>query len=78
MNPHVDFHAIAPELVLTGTIVVVLLADLILRERQLVARLATLGTLASLIPVITLAVDGANRSMFRGVIDVRGLCRCAL
>jgi len=66
VNPHVDFHAIAPELVLTGTIVVVLLADLILRERQLVARLATLGTLASLIPVITLAVDGANRSMFGG------------
>lgn len=66
MNPHVDFHAIAPELVLTGTIVVVLLVDLIWRDRRLVARLASLGTLAALIPVITLAVDGTDRSMFGG------------
>jgi NADH-quinone oxidoreductase subunit N len=66
LNPHVDFHALAPELVLTGTIVVVLLVDLIWRDRQLVARLASLGTLAALIPVITLAVDGADRSMFGG------------
>jgi NADH-quinone oxidoreductase subunit N len=66
LNPNVDFHALAPELILTGTIVVVLLADLIVRDRQLSARLASLGTLASLIPVITLAVDGENRVMFGG------------
>jgi NADH-quinone oxidoreductase subunit N len=70
VNPSIDFHAVAPELVLTGTIVVVLLVDLVTRDRQLVARLASLGTLATLIPVITLAVDGTDRSMFGGAFVV--------
>ena len=67
MNPHVDFHALAPEIVLTATIVVVLLVDLLTdRKRWQTSRLASLGVLAALIPVVTLAADGTNRSMFGG------------
>ena len=77
MNPHVDFHAIAPELVLTATILVVLIADLIWpdRSRFTSSRIASVGVLAALIPVITLAADGADRVMFGGafVVDAYAL-----
>ncbi len=68
MNPSIDFHAFAPEIVLSVTILVVLLADLIWpdRSRFVSSRLASVGVLAALIPVITLAADGANRTMFDG------------
>ena len=72
MNPHVDFHAIAPELVLTGTILIVLIADLIWPERSRFtsSRIASIGVLAALIPVITLAADGTTRSLFHGAFVV--------
>jgi len=66
VNPHIDYHALAPEIVLTGTIVLVLLVDLFARRPDLVPRLASVGVLGALIPVLTLASDGANRSMFGG------------
>ncbi|MFN8034987.1 MAG: NADH-quinone oxidoreductase subunit N [Acidimicrobiia bacterium] len=68
MTPTIDYHALAPEIVLTATIVIVLLADVFAgdRERVLVPRLASIGVLAALIPVVTLAVDGTHRSMFHG------------
>ena len=67
-RPEVDYHAFAPELVLVGVLVVVLLVDLIWedRGRWATSSIAAIGLLASLIPVITLAVDGADRSMFGG------------
>jgi NADH-quinone oxidoreductase subunit N len=66
VNPVIDYHALAPEIVLTVTIVVVLLVDLLTDRIDLVPRLASVGTLAALVPVITLAADGADRSMFDG------------
>jgi NADH-quinone oxidoreductase subunit N len=66
MNPNVDLHALAPEIILTATIVVVLLVDLLTTRRDLAPRLASIGVLAALIPVITLAADGTDRSMFGG------------
>ncbi len=69
-NPHIDFHAFAPEIVLTATIVVVLLVDLLTQRKDLVPRIASVGVLAALIPVATLAADGANRSMFDGAFVV--------
>jgi len=68
LNPSIDFHAFAPEIVLTATILIVLLVDLIWPERSrfVSSRLASVGVLAALIPVITLAADGANREMFGG------------
>ena len=72
-NPHVDFHAFAPLIVLSVGIVVVLLADLIWPERSRFtsSRIASIVVLAALIPVITLAADGTTRRLFGGafVID---------
>src|SRR6478672_5503401 len=66
--PVLDYHAFAPEIVLTSVIVLVLLADLVVPEdrKVLVTNLAGLGVLGSLIPIITLAVNGHDRSMFGG------------
>lgn len=68
IRPNIDFHAFGPELVLVGTLVVVLLVDLIKPHgsNPLLSSLAGLGVLGSLIPIITLAVDGADRILFDG------------
>jgi NADH-quinone oxidoreductase subunit N len=72
VNPSVDFHALAPEIVLTAAILVVLVADLIWPERSrwTSSRLASIGVLAALIPVVTLAVDGEDRVLFGGAFVV--------
>jgi NADH-quinone oxidoreductase subunit N len=68
VRPVIDWHALAPELVLTAVLCIVLVADLFLPEdrKALLPSLAGLGLLAALIPVLTLAVDGADRTMFGG------------
>jgi len=67
-TPHVDYHALLPEIILTVTIVVVLVADLLFEERQRwqTSRIASIGVLAALVPVLTLAADGHNRFLFGG------------
>jgi len=71
MNPTIDYHALAPEIVLTVAIVVCLLVDLFVPRRpELVARIASIGVLGALVPVLTLAADGADRSMFGGAFVV--------
>ncbi|MBM3671578.1 MAG: NADH-quinone oxidoreductase subunit N [Actinobacteria bacterium] len=70
MNPTIDYHALAPEIVLTVTVAVCLLVDLVARRSELVPRLASLGVLGAIVPVITLSVDGANRTMFGGTYEV--------
>src|SRR2546429_105925 len=47
---------------------IVLVADILLPDRVLwqTSRLAALGVLAALIPVVTLAADGHDRSLFAG------------
>jgi NADH-quinone oxidoreductase subunit N len=68
VRPVIDWHALAPELVLTAVLCIVLVADLFIPEdrKALLPSLAGLGLLAALIPVLTLAVDGADRTMFGG------------
>jgi NADH-quinone oxidoreductase subunit N len=69
MNPSVDLHALAPEIVLTAGLVVLLLADVLVPERSRwqIARLAPFVVLAALVPVITLATSDANaRVLFDG------------
>lgn len=67
MNPSIDFHAFAPELVIAATIVVVLLVDLFFERGAVLApRLATVGVLAAFVPVITLALEDGDRAMFGG------------
>ncbi len=78
--PSVDYHAIAPEIVLTGVLVLVLLVDLFSERRSLVPTIAGLGLLAAALPVLTLAVDGGDRSLFGGayVVDNFALALKAL
>src|SRR5262245_562449 len=65
-NPAIDYHAIAPELVLAGTIFLVLLADLALPPARrwwsmVVAFIGMVATLAT-----TLTLIGADRVTFGG------------
>jgi NADH-quinone oxidoreductase subunit N len=71
--PTLDYHALAPEIILLVTLCTVLLADLFVsRERKwIVVNLASFGLLAALVPVVTLAVSDADaRSMFGGAFVV--------
>jgi NADH-quinone oxidoreductase subunit N len=80
-SPNLDFHALAPEIVLVVALVVVLVVDLVMeRDKWLVSSLAGVGVLAALVPVLTLAVDGADRAMFDGayVVDDFSLVMKAL
>ena len=63
-----DFHALAPEIILLVTIVVLVLLDSIKldRARALMPAVANIGLLAALIPLLTLAYDGAQRDLFGG------------
>ena len=67
--PTVDYHALAPEIVLAGGIVLVLLLDLFLdnARKWVLTPVASASLLAAFIPVLTVALgtDGA-RSMFDG------------
>src|SRR3954451_22661864 len=77
MNAGWDFHAIAPIIIVSATIVAVLIADFFFeyRGRFQTQQIASFGVLAAMIPVITLAVDGTTRSMFGGafVVDAYSL-----
>ncbi|MCP3934901.1 MAG: NADH-quinone oxidoreductase subunit N [Actinomycetia bacterium] len=81
-RPPIDWHAIAPELTLLVVGSLITLADLIWTERirPLMPTLAGAGLLATLIPILTLAVDGTDRVMFGGayVIDDLSLVLKAL
>ena len=70
--PVFDWHALAPEIILVATIAAVLVADLIVPDRDGLqsSRIATVGVLGALIPVITLAYSGHDRSMFGGAFVV--------
>ena len=67
-RPEIDYHAFAPEIVLTGAILLVLLVDLLKPEgdNPLLSTVAGLGLLGAMIPILTLATDGADRSLFGG------------
>lgn len=83
VSPTIDWHAMAPELVLTGVVCLLLLADIVLldRARPIMSSLAGLGLLAALIPVLTLAVsDEGPRSSFGGsfIVDDTALLLKAL
>ena len=72
--PQIDYHALAPEIILAAGICVVLIVDLFVSDAKkwMTATLAGFSLLGALIPVVTLAVTGANvRSLFDGryVID---------
>jgi len=82
-TPYFDYHALAPEMVLTGVLVVMLIVELVVDEtrKYLVGTVAGLGLLGAMIPVITLALEGHHtREMFGGayVVDPFALTLKAL
>jgi len=82
-SPSVDYHAIAPEIVLAGGICLIILVDLFTSESKkwITATLTGFVMLAALVPVLTLAVSDINvRSLFDGryVIDEFALTLKAL
>jgi NADH-quinone oxidoreductase subunit N len=79
--PTLDYHAFAPEIVLAGVLVLVLVVDLVMeRDKWLVSSIAGIGVLGALVPVLTLALDGPDRVMFDGayVVDDFSLVMKAL
>ena len=68
-SPSVDYHALAPEIILGGGLVLLLLADLFLSEAKkwVLTPIASFTMLGAFIPVLTLALsDSSVRSMFDG------------
>ncbi|MDQ1435808.1 MAG: hypothetical protein QOF59_2624 [Actinomycetota bacterium] len=67
-TPKFDWHAFAPDLVLVATMVVVLVADLLLPDREAwrTSSITALGLLGALIPIATLAHSGHERVLFDG------------
>ena len=81
--PAIDWHALAPEMVLVVGINLVLVVDLLIDERKkwMMATLAGFVLLGAFIPIVTLAVVGDDvRSMFDGryVVDDYSLVLKAL
>ncbi len=66
--PHLDYHALAPEIVLTAVAIVILVADLFIDEtrKYVITTIAGAGLALTAIPVLTLVVDGGDRVMFDG------------
>ncbi len=68
-TPVVDYHALAPEIILAGGIVLLLLLDLFISESKkwILTPVASFTALGAFIPVLTLALsDEGARSMFDG------------
>ena len=65
---HVDWLALSPELVVVGTLLVVLALDLFLprRLKYWTATVAVAGTALALLPLAAMALDGTTRTMFEG------------
>ena len=72
--PSLDYHALAPEIVLSVVLAAVLVADLVFDETKkwVIPAIASFGLLATFVPILTLALYGDDvRSMVGGayVID---------
>lgn len=67
-SPTVDFHALAPEIVVVATISLLILLDLFGGERNKWTQpsVAGIGLLIAGIPVVTLAYDDVDRVLFGG------------
>src|SRR4051812_34234918 len=67
--PSLDYHALAPEIVLTLVIGLVLVADLFLDQSRkwLLSNIAAFGLVAAMVPIVTLALSDTDvRSMVGG------------
>jgi NADH-quinone oxidoreductase subunit N len=67
-RPAVDWHALAPEIILVATLALALLVDVFTDEhsRWTGSSIAGIGLLAAIVPLITLAIDNHSRVLFGG------------
>ena len=67
-RPPIDWHAAAPELTLLafGALLTVIDIGWLRRARAIASSVASIGLLAAMVPILTLAADGADRAMFGG------------
>lgn len=67
-RPALDWHALSPEIVLLAVGALLTVVDIIWdeRARRIMPSLAGLGLLAALVPVLSLGLDGGDRSLFGG------------
>ena len=70
--PHVDFAALAPEIVLTAGAVLVILLDALALDKvkPFISIIAGATLLGAMIPILWLANDGTDRSLFGGAFVV--------
>src|SRR5829696_3224490 len=67
--PYLDYHALAPEIVLTLVLAIVLVADLFLDQSRkwLLSNIAAFGLVAAMVPILSLALSETEvRSMVGG------------
>jgi len=67
--PNLDYHALAPEIILSLVLVAVLVADLFLDQSRkwLLSNIAGFGLLVAMVPILSLALsDNHSRSMVGG------------
>jgi NADH-quinone oxidoreductase subunit N len=66
--PMIDWHALSPEIALASVAILVLIIDLFLKKKTSwkSSLIASIGLLGSLIPIVTLAINGHNRTLFGG------------
>ncbi len=72
VRPAIDWHAVAPELTLLAFGALVTVMDIVWLERgrRLASSVASIALLVTMIPIITLALDGEDRVMFGGAFVV--------
>jgi NADH-quinone oxidoreductase subunit N len=72
MNQSIDYHAILPEMILSATILLVLIADAFLsaRRKWFTMPIGFVGTVAALVATLTLI--GEDRTTFNGMFVVDG------
>ena len=72
VRPAIDWHAVAPELTLLAFGALVTMMDIVWLERgrRLTSSVASIALLVTMIPIITLALDGEDRVMFGGAFVV--------
>ncbi len=72
VRPAIDWHAVAPELSLLAFGALVTVMDIVWLERgrRLTSSVASIALLVTMIPIITLALDGEDRVMFGGAFVV--------
>ncbi len=65
-RPPIDWHALAPEIILLAFGALLTVVDVVFLERgrKYTSGLAGIGLLAALVPVVTLAIDGQDRFLF--------------